>query len=99
MVTAPDQIVARFESLTAMIALVSTALSGLGLLVGGVLGVIIAVAITLLIGKLETSLPLEVPPFAPVLGFAVSVAVGLFFGVWPAYKAAQLDPVDALRYE
>jgi len=45
------------------------------------------------------SLPSSVPTWALVTGFTVSVAVGVFFGVWPAVKAAQLDPVDALRYE
>jgi putative ABC transport system permease protein len=45
------------------------------------------------------SLPSEVPGWALVTGFSVSVAIGLFFGVWPAVKAARLDPVEALRYE
>jgi len=48
---------------------------------------------------LVPSLPSVVPAWALVTGFTVSVAIGVFFGVWPAVKAAQLDPVDALRYE
>jgi putative ABC transport system permease protein len=66
---------------------------------GGLLGIAIAVLITMLIGALVPSLPSAVPAWALITGFSVSVAVGVFFGVWPAVKAARLDPVDALRYE
>jgi putative ABC transport system permease protein len=66
---------------------------------GGVLGIAIAVLITMLVGALVPALPSEVPTWALATGFTVSVAVGLFFGVWPAVKAARLDPVEALRYE
>jgi len=45
------------------------------------------------------SLPTQVPLWAVALGIAVSVGIGLFFGIWPASKAARLDPVEALRYE
>jgi putative ABC transport system permease protein len=67
--------------------------------VGGVLGILIAVAATFVIGALVPSLPSAVPLWAVLTGFSVSVAVGVFFGVWPAVKAARLDPVEALRYE
>ena len=70
-------------------------LSGLG----GVVGIIFSIFVTLIISKLVPALPSEVPPMAVAAGFTVSVMVGVFFGVWPAVKAARLDPVDALRYE
>ena len=66
---------------------------------GGLLGIAIAILITMLVGALVPSLPSAVPLWALVTGFTVSVAIGVFFGVWPAVKAAQLDPVEALRYE
>ena len=66
---------------------------------GGMLGILIAVLITMALGALVPSLPSKVPAWAVIAGFSVSMAVGVFFGVWPAVKAASLDPVEALRYE
>jgi putative ABC transport system permease protein len=145
-ISTPDQIIQQFDNITGLIGLVAIAISGLGLLVGGIgvmnimlvsvtertreigvrkalgarrrdivgqflveavtltglgglLGIVIAVLITMLVGALVPSLPSKVPPWALVTGVAVSMAIGVFFGVWPAMKASRLDPVDALRHE
>ena len=66
---------------------------------GGVIGVLISFGVSLLISLIFPSLPTSVPMWAVVTGVLVSMSVGLFFGMYPAVKAARLDPVDALRYE
>ncbi len=73
----------------------AAALTGLG----GVAGIIFGWLIALLSRLVFTSIPAAVPMWAAVAGIVVSVGIGLFFGMWPANKAARLDPVVALRYE
>ena len=73
----------------------AAALTGLG----GILGIVFGWLISLIARLVFTSLPASVPVWAAVTGIVVSVAIGLFFGIWPANKAARLDPVVALRYE
>jgi putative ABC transport system permease protein len=66
---------------------------------GGVAGIIFGWMISMITRLVFSSLPASVPLWAAALGIVVSVGVGLFFGIWPANKAARLDPVVALRYE
>ena len=70
-------------------------LTSLGGLIGMTLGWLVSSAVRLAV----PSLPTAVPAWAAALGIIVSVGIGLFFGIWPASKAARLDPVEALRYE
>jgi len=63
---------------------------------GGLVGLLIGWALTQLISLV---FPSYVPYWAPPLGFFASVLIGLFFGLFPAWKAARLDPIEALRYE
>jgi len=66
--------------------------------VGGILGILVGFAIALTV-KAATPLPATVSVWSVILGFFVSVSVGLFFGIFPAQKAAKLDPIVSLRYE
>ncbi len=66
---------------------------------GGIIGVLAGVAISFIINLTMPKLPSSVPLWAIVLGVGCSMSVGLFFGMYPAWKASKLDPVDALRYE
>jgi putative ABC transport system permease protein len=65
---------------------------------GGVVGVALGLLTALLV-RLVSSLRTETPLWSILLGLGVSVSIGLFFGIYPAMKAARLDPIDALRYE
>ncbi len=66
---------------------------------GGLIGMLLGWGISRLTGLVFPNLPTSVPLWAATSGILVSVGVGLFFGSWPASRAARLDPVDALRYE
>jgi putative ABC transport system permease protein len=63
---------------------------------GGLLGILVGSGIALLIKMI---MPTYIPTWAPIVGFVVSVGLGLVFGLWPAWKAARLNPIEALRFE
>jgi putative ABC transport system permease protein len=65
---------------------------------GGVLGIVFGAAIGWLINVLS-GFPISMPWWSFAIGLGFSAGVGLFFGIFPAFKAARLDPIEALRYE
>jgi putative ABC transport system permease protein len=65
---------------------------------GGAAGVLLGL-LTALVVRAVSSLRTETPLWSILLGLGVSVSIGLFFGIYPAMKAARLNPIDALRYE
>ena len=69
-------------------------LSGIGGIIGVALGLTIAAIV-----RAVSPLPTTTPLWSIMVGLLVSISIGLFFGIYPAYKAARLDPVEALRYE
>jgi putative ABC transport system permease protein len=85
---------ARKTDITLQIMIESIVMSGMG----GLAGLIIAWGFAFLIGHF-TPVPMSVPIYAVMIAIGVSTAVGMFFGIYPARKAASLDPIEALRFE
>ena len=67
--------------------------------IGGVIGILVGALIALAVRTALPAIPAFVSPLWIVLGFTISVSVGLFFGYYPANRAANLDPIVCLRYE
>lgn len=83
---------ARRRDIVLQFLVEAATLTGMGGLIGILLGWIAAEIV-------NTVMPTFVPLWAPAVGFIVSVGLGVGFGLWPAWKAARLDPIEALRYE
>lgn len=66
--------------------------------IGGLIGLIIGEVLSFFVNTFSP-LPAFVPLWAIMVGIGVSASVGIIFGMWPAWKAARLDPIEALRYE
>jgi putative ABC transport system permease protein len=66
---------------------------------GGVIGIAIGIAVSVTIAALFPTLPARASFFWTAMGLLISLSVGLFFGLYPAVKASNLDPVNCLRYE
>jgi ABC-type antimicrobial peptide transport system permease subunit len=86
---------ARRSDITWQFLLEAMSLTG----AGGLMGILAGYTLSFLIRTLVPALPSTVPLWSAVVGFIVSVSIGLFFGLWPAVKASRLDPIVALRYE
>jgi len=66
---------------------------------GGVLGILLGYLLNFAVPLAFSSITPSVPLWSVIMGFVVSVSIGLFFGIWPAMKASRLDPIVALHHE
>jgi putative ABC transport system permease protein len=86
---------ARRSDITWQFLLEAMTLTGFG----GIVGILVGWLLSVTIRTLVPSLPSTVPLWSVIAGFTVANCIGLFFGLWPALKAARLDPIAALRHE
>jgi putative ABC transport system permease protein len=85
---------ARRTDIMAQMLTESVVLSIFGGIIGTILGAIIALGVSSV-----TPVPASIEPWSVVLGIGITAVVGLFFGLYPAMRAARLDPIEALRRE
>ena len=86
---------ARKQDIRAQFLIEAVTLTSLG----GIIGVLLGASISFLVRTFIPGLPAELSWLWVALGFLISASVGLFFGYYPANRAANLDPIDCLRYE
>ena len=86
---------ARKKDILAQFLIESLVLS----VIGGLIGVIVGVGVSVLLGRSGAGWSTIISPFSIIEAFLFAGVVGIFFGLWPAKKAADMDPIVALRYE
>jgi putative ABC transport system permease protein len=86
---------ARRKDILRQFLIESVVMSG----VGGFIGVVLGFATALIVSAVQSRLLLVVTPLSVTLALCFSAGVGIFFGYYPARRAAKLDPIEALRYE
>jgi len=86
---------ARKKDVLAQFLIESVVLS----VIGGLIGILLGIGVSVLLGRSGTGWTTIISPASIVEAFLFAGVVGIFFGLWPAKKAADMDPIVALRYE
>jgi putative ABC transport system permease protein len=65
---------------------------------GGIIGILLGLTVAIAIEKLA-NIQTVITPFSVILSFGVAISIGLLFGIWPAKRASEQNPIESLRYE